>query len=379
MPRKVIILIASLLFLLAIASPVLPVRAADSMKLNVPIGALSAVDVSGNGLGLYFSAWYKFLTGAVGIMATIMIMYGGFKWLTSRGGGDVGQAKDIIFSALLGLVLALLSYIILNTINPQLLNITMPSFANITGGGTYNPAEMAIGQGLPGSHGNLSAGSGTGGSKTDCPPVSSICSEQDSASGNHILDYSNTPKLNQIPAINNYSTQFASAAQNFGLNANGQNGQALLAAIASAENAKGDPAAVSSAGADGLMQIMPNTATGIVNSPAYADYFHKNYSAQMTDGQITSDELTDPKNTQLSIDIAAAYVRNEQNSGLQPAEIFAGYNGGAGAVSPSSNDPNVGCGQGVPAYRCCTQPGCLTQTQDYVSRTTGYYESYGGK
>ncbi len=142
MPQKIFILIASLFLLLAIVSPVLPVRAADSMKLNVPIGALSAVDVSGNGLGLYFSAWYKFLTGAVGIMATIMIMYGGFKWLTSRGGGDVGQAKDIIFSSLLGLTLALLSYIILNTINPQLLKITMPSFANITGGGTYNPAEM---------------------------------------------------------------------------------------------------------------------------------------------------------------------------------------------------------------------------------------------
>jgi len=116
----------------------------DVMCLNVPIGAVSFVNVSGNGLKDYFSAWYKFLTGAVGIMATIMIMYGGFKWLTSRGGGDIGQAKDIIFSALLGLVLALLSWVILNTINPQLLNITMPSLKPISGGGVYNPSAMTV-------------------------------------------------------------------------------------------------------------------------------------------------------------------------------------------------------------------------------------------
>ncbi len=119
----------------------------DVMCLNVPIGAVSKVNVSGNGLHDYFNAWYKFLTGAVGIMATIMIMYGGFKWLTSRGGGDVGQAKDIIFSALLGLVLALLSWVILNTINPQLLVISLPGpelLQPISGGGAYNPSAMTI-------------------------------------------------------------------------------------------------------------------------------------------------------------------------------------------------------------------------------------------
>ncbi len=82
-------------------------------------------------LGKYVSAWYGFIIGTVGILATIMIMYGGFKWMTSRGGSGINDAKDIIWSALIGLTLAFLSYTILYLINPDLLTIGLPEMGGI--------------------------------------------------------------------------------------------------------------------------------------------------------------------------------------------------------------------------------------------------------
>lgn len=59
-----------------------------------------------------------------------MIMVGGFQWMLSAGNQSrIGNAKSTIASATGGLVLALLSYTILNTINPRItsLDIEKPS------------------------------------------------------------------------------------------------------------------------------------------------------------------------------------------------------------------------------------------------------------
>ncbi|HNZ73158.1 MAG TPA: hypothetical protein PKG73_00945, partial [bacterium] len=75
-------------------------------------------------LSEYIKTWYNFIIGAIGILATVMIMYGGLKWLTSRGNSAViSNAKEKIFSALIGLVLVFLSYTILYLVNPNLVNI----------------------------------------------------------------------------------------------------------------------------------------------------------------------------------------------------------------------------------------------------------------
>lgn len=121
--KKIISLIfVCLLLLIAIAPNIL--LAADKIPLNVPIGETATIDLEGNILGRYIQIWYGFIIGTVGILATVMIMWGGFKWLTSRGNsGNISEAKEIIFSALIGLVIAFLSYTILNIINPELLKI----------------------------------------------------------------------------------------------------------------------------------------------------------------------------------------------------------------------------------------------------------------
>lgn len=74
---------------------------------------------------------YYFFLSIGGILTFVMLVWGGFKWLTSAGNpGGIGEAKDIIFSALIGLVLLLGSYLILSTINPSLVVIQVPGLTS---------------------------------------------------------------------------------------------------------------------------------------------------------------------------------------------------------------------------------------------------------
>lgn len=93
---------------------------------NVPIGTFTGGNVNENLLGNYINAWYNLMLGVIGIVATVMIVWAGFKWLLARGdGGKISEAKEIIFSALSGLALALLSVTLLNIINPGLTTINL--------------------------------------------------------------------------------------------------------------------------------------------------------------------------------------------------------------------------------------------------------------
>ena len=97
--------------------------------LNVPIGKLTYVPTGGlnpNPFGEYFKLWYGFILGTIGILATVMIIIGGFQWLISRGNASqVKEGQDRIFAALIGLALAFLAYTILYLINPELTNINI--------------------------------------------------------------------------------------------------------------------------------------------------------------------------------------------------------------------------------------------------------------
>ncbi|MEK7482174.1 MAG: hypothetical protein AAB620_00035 [Patescibacteria group bacterium] len=67
-----------------------------------------------------------------GIAAFIIIVVGGFRYLTSIGNpGIMSDARSQIFSALLGLTLLLGTYLILNTINPELVALKEPELAGI--------------------------------------------------------------------------------------------------------------------------------------------------------------------------------------------------------------------------------------------------------
>ena len=91
---------------------------------SIPVGEFKgAIPVNEEILGKYLDAWYKFVVGAAGILAAVIIMWGGFKWLTSRGNSAaISDAKDRIWSAIIGLILVFLSYILLSLINSNLVN-----------------------------------------------------------------------------------------------------------------------------------------------------------------------------------------------------------------------------------------------------------------
>ncbi len=67
---------------------------------------------------------YKFALGACGITALVSIIIGAAQYAFSAGDSSkAGDAKDRITSALLGVLILLFSYLILNTINPDLVSL----------------------------------------------------------------------------------------------------------------------------------------------------------------------------------------------------------------------------------------------------------------
>ncbi|MFA5076180.1 MAG: pilin [Patescibacteria group bacterium] len=89
------------------------------INLEIPFGGLPA---SGRiGIAQYIGAIYKFGVTTASVLAIVMIIIGGFIWLTSAGSQTrITQAKGYIGGALIGLVLALGSYTILRLVNPAL-------------------------------------------------------------------------------------------------------------------------------------------------------------------------------------------------------------------------------------------------------------------
>ncbi len=107
------------------------------LNLNIPIGDFDGTKINVDLLGEYIKAWYDLLLGTVGIIATILIMWGGFKWLTSRGDSkQISDAQDIIWSAITGMILAFGSFLIISLVDPTLTDISMPTIEGLRSQGS---------------------------------------------------------------------------------------------------------------------------------------------------------------------------------------------------------------------------------------------------
>jgi hypothetical protein len=83
-------------------------------------------------LGEYIKAWYDYIVGAIGIIAVVVVMWGGILWITSGGNsGQVSEAKGKIKNGVLGVFLLLISYTIFKTINPALLDLSLPKLTPV--------------------------------------------------------------------------------------------------------------------------------------------------------------------------------------------------------------------------------------------------------
>ncbi|MCD6471246.1 hypothetical protein J7K86_01825 [bacterium] len=97
-------------------------------KPEVTIGnefkAGQAVTVTGTTLAKYIVAIYKWSIRAIAILAVIIIMVAGFRWMTAAGNASIiSQAKEQIISALIGLILAIGANFLLYFLNPALVRL----------------------------------------------------------------------------------------------------------------------------------------------------------------------------------------------------------------------------------------------------------------
>lgn len=75
-------------------------------------------------LSTYVGAMVKVGIVTAAILAVVMIVIAGFMYITAGGNtGTTEKAKEYIWGAVIGLLIAVSYYLILNTINPSLINI----------------------------------------------------------------------------------------------------------------------------------------------------------------------------------------------------------------------------------------------------------------
>jgi type IV secretory pathway VirB2 component (pilin) len=96
--------------------------AADYVLL-APISGVHAP--VGQGFAGYAQELITFIIGFAAVLAVLMIVYGGFMYMTGEAIDTKGHGKEVMLNAIYGLLLLLVSWLILNTINPQLLNLNV--------------------------------------------------------------------------------------------------------------------------------------------------------------------------------------------------------------------------------------------------------------
>lgn len=68
----------------------------------------------------YVNSGYQFMAVVGGLLAVMMLIYAGYRYMTSYGDPEkIADAKDIVEKAFIGLALLILAAVILNTVNPR--------------------------------------------------------------------------------------------------------------------------------------------------------------------------------------------------------------------------------------------------------------------
>lgn len=91
-------------------------------------GKLKTFDpTQANNLGVYLNIMLRIFIGICAVLAVIMIILGGMEYITSELMESKAHGKERITNAIFGLVLALGAYVLLVTINPDLLSTDLSS------------------------------------------------------------------------------------------------------------------------------------------------------------------------------------------------------------------------------------------------------------
>lgn len=98
----------------------------------------------------YIPGLFRLIIGIAGVLAVVMIIWGGIKYMSTDAFSGKNEAKGIIENALWGLLLAMAAWLIVYTINPNLVTLDLNIPAQNIGPATLPPGS-APPAGSPGS------------------------------------------------------------------------------------------------------------------------------------------------------------------------------------------------------------------------------------
>jgi hypothetical protein len=125
---KKFFLVSSLLSIFAV--PIF-VFAQTNISISSSVPGMGTV-TSSTPPGAYISGFYNFALMIGGVLAFGAIVYGGVLYAASMGNPSrQSEGKEWIKSALLGLLLLAGAYLVLYTINPELVDLSLPTLAPI--------------------------------------------------------------------------------------------------------------------------------------------------------------------------------------------------------------------------------------------------------
>lgn len=288
----------------------------------------------------YVSYLYQFGIGAVGIAALLMLAIGGFMYITSAGNNaSMEKAKGVITDAIVGVILALTAYLLLYTINPDLVRIkrlTPVPVSNLT---------------IPGAPG------GPGGPGPALPPGTQGANCQGAATNSNLCV--NTTCSRTCSNLGQFESSIQTYASQSGLDPR------VVKAVICRESS-GTP-------------NVQNTAV----SPTACGLMQVNVSSGTTCATDPRGNLLDPQtNIRVGTGILAqkyASVRSYSYASITPYQMaFAAYNCCANGDNP--NAASRDCGSAVPKWACPINPGTGTYNmcavQNYACDVSACVFSY---
>ncbi|KPJ54677.1 hypothetical protein AMJ47_03940, partial [Parcubacteria bacterium DG_72] len=126
--KKIITIVFLIVFLVLVSNAL--TFAQRDLEVDYPeIGGLRPEDTTFT-LPEYVKYIFNLSLALAGFITFLVFIYGGFKYLTSAGKpANQKDARDSLFAAILGLIILFCSYLILTTINPQLVFLGLPEKA----------------------------------------------------------------------------------------------------------------------------------------------------------------------------------------------------------------------------------------------------------
>ena len=113
------------LTILTILVATFALMALPALALDVGLGYGTYTGLGTKDIREGIMAVINVLLGFLGIIAIVIILYGGFVWLTSGGNEEkVGQAKKIISAGIIGLVIIFVAYALATFVINQLMSAT---------------------------------------------------------------------------------------------------------------------------------------------------------------------------------------------------------------------------------------------------------------